>query len=173
MNTLRTTNHPRGTHSGGTDHRCNEPTPEVDPNGGVTLRRTLLAAVAALAMSATMVVTAPAAQATHDPCNMSSWKWPVCEISIPSIPRVSVEGPRPALTPKTSAWCQSSYIKASASGYVYWSLTQNRKVAISFWPDYYSRYYQLMYWTGSKWAWVPVNSSFPNVPLGQRIYCGT
>lgn len=135
------------------------------------LRRVLLAGAAAAAMSVPIVVaSAPAAQADHD-CNMSSWTWPVCEISRPSIPRFDVQGPRPDLTPKESAWCRSKYIKASGSGYVYWALTQNTKYDLSFWPDYYSRYYQLMYWTGTAWAWVPVNRSYPNVPVGQRVYC--
>lgn len=135
------------------------------------MRRTVLAAVATLALSVPMVaVNASAAQAGHD-CNMSNWTWPVCEISRPSIPRFDVQGPRPDLTPKESAWCRNNYIKASGSGYVYWALTQNTKYDISWWPDYYSRYYTAMYWDGRKWAWVPANSSYPNVALGQRVNC--
>lgn len=145
----------------------------VDIAAGVTVRRTVLAAVAALALSVPMVaLNAPAAQANHDnDCNTTSWTWPVCEISRPSIPRFDVQGPRPDLTPKESAWCRNNYIKASGSGYIYWALTQNIKYDISFWPDYYSRYYQAMYWDGGKWAWVPVSSSYPNVALGQRVAC--
>jgi hypothetical protein len=139
---------------------------------GVTVRRVLMAGATALALSVPMVaVNAPAAHADHDSCNTTSWTWPVCEIRRPSIPRFDVQGPRPDLTPKESAWCRSTYIKASASGYVYWALTQNTKYDISFWPDYYSRYYQAMYWDGRRWAWVPVNSSYPNVPLGLRVNC--
>jgi hypothetical protein len=134
------------------------------------LRRALLAAVAALALSVPMVsVNAPAAQAKD--CNMSNWTWPVCEISRPTVPSFHVEGPRPNLTPKSSAWCRNTYISASGSGYVYWALTQNTKIDISFWPDYSSRYYQAMYWDGRKWAWVPASASYPNVILGQRVNC--
>lgn len=138
------------------------------------LRRIVVAFALILSFSGLAALAAAPAQAqaaTQDRCNMSSWTWPVCEIHRPSIPRFHPQGPRPDLTPKESAWCRNNYIKASASGYVYWALTQNTKYNISFWPDYYSRYYQAMYWNGWSWAWVPVNSSYPNVPLGLRVNC--
>lgn len=115
------------------------------------------------------LVDAPAAKA--DSCNTTSWTWPLCEIRMPSIPQFQFDRGRPALTPKNSAWCTKPYILASSTGYIYWALTQNQKIRLRFWPDYYSRYYQAMYWAGGRWNWVPVNPSYPNVILGQRVYC--
>ncbi len=105
-------------------------------------------------------------------CNTTSWTWPFCDIPWPSIPRFRVGGGRPDLTPKESAWCRSTYIKGGGnSGYTYWILTQNTKHQLRFWPDYYSRYYQAVYWDGRAWQWLPVNRSYPNVIMGQRVYC--
>lgn len=113
-------------------------------------------------------VDAPATHAKD--CNTTSWTWPFCDISVPSIPRISAGG-RPDLTPKSSPWCRSDTIKASNSGYTYWILTQNTKYKIRFWPDYYSRYYQAVYWDGRAWQWLPVSSSYPHVIMGQRVNC--
>lgn len=127
-----------------------------------------LAAGAAPTQAASEVVSAPASHAKD--CNTTSWTWPFCDISVPSIPRISVGG-RPDLTPKSSPWCRSDTIKASSSGYTYWILTQNTKRTIRLWPDYYSRYYQAVYWDGRAWQWLPVSNSYPNVIMGQRVNC--
>ena len=124
--------------------------------------------VIAAAVLSQMVVNVPAAQA--DDCNDTSWKWPWCHIKTPSIPQYHVGG-RPDLTPKNSPWCQSQYIKGDSSGQTYWVLTQNTKHVLRFWPDYYSRWYQAMYWDGKAWQWLPINSSYPNVIIGQRVNC--
>lgn len=132
--------------------------------------RRVTASTAAVALAVSLaVVNAPAAQAAGD-CNLSSWTFPFCDISMPSIPRIDVSG-RPDLTPKSSAWCRNTYIKASSSGYTYWALTQNTKYKLTLWPDYYSRYYQAMYWDGRAWQWLPVSRSYPHVIQGQRVYC--
>ena len=126
-----------------------------------------------------MVTNTPAAgaatQAKTDSCNTTSWTWPLCEIRVPSLPRIKPGGldPRPALTPKNSPWCGARYIKASNSGYTYWALTKVTKYNLRFWPDYFVRYYQLMTWNGRAWVWVPYNSSFPGAIQGQTVYCGT
>ena len=124
-----------------------------------------------LNVPAAQAPAAPSARADHDSCNTTSWTWPLCEIRRPSVPRFDVQGPRPDLTPKESAWCRNDYIKASTSGYVYWKLTQNTKYDLTFWPDYYSRYYQAIYWDGRQWAWVVPDSRYPGVILGQRVNC--
>ena len=104
-------------------------------------------------------------------CNMSSWTWPVCDISWPSIPRYGGGGGRPDLTPKDSAWCRNNFIRASNSGYTYWMLTQNTKYDIRFWPDYYSRYYEAIYWDGRAWQWLPYDSDYPSAIMGQTVNC--
>ena len=105
-------------------------------------------------------------------CNTTSWTWPFCDIPKPSIPHFKVPGGRPDLTPKDSAWCRNAYIKGGGnSGWTYWILTQNTKYNLRFWPDYYSRYYEAIYWDGRAWQWLPVSSSYPNVIMGQRVYC--
>lgn len=114
------------------------------------------------------VNTSPA-QAYPAGCNQ--WTWPICEINLPSIPRINLGGGRPPLTPKDGPWCRNTYIKASRSGYTYWILTENRKYDLTFWPDYYSRLYQAVYWDGTAWKWVPVNSQYPHVILNHRVNC--
>lgn len=130
----------------------------------------ILSATVAVGLAMSLaVVNAPAAQA--DDCNDTKWTWPWCHISKPSIPRIDTSGPRPDLTPKNSAWCRDSYIPADNAGYFYWALTQNQKYKITLWPDYFSRYYQLMQWDGTAWRWVPQNKNYPDVIIGQRVNC--
>lgn len=78
-----------------------------------------------------------------------------CHIPRPSIPRIHVEGPRPPLTPKSSAWCTQQFVYTSSD--VVWSLRWNTKVPIRFWPDYYHRTYQLFVWNWDigDWYWQP------------------
>jgi hypothetical protein len=114
------------------------------------------------------VSTSPAQAAD---CNITSWTWPICDIKAPSIPRINLGGGRPPLTPKDSPWCRNTYIKASRSGYTYWMLTQNTKYDLRFWPDYYSRLYQAIYWDGRAWKWLPVNSQYPHVIMNERVNC--
>lgn len=62
---------------------------------------------------------------------------------------------------------------ASNSGYTYWALTSVTKHNLRFWPDYFTRRYQLMTWNGWAWVWVPYNSSYPGAIQSQTVYCGT
>lgn len=137
--------------------------------------KTKLALVAVVAFIATCLTpavanAAPAAASSAD-CNTTSWTWPVCDISWPSIPHFDVSGPRPDLTPKNSAWCRAQYISASSSGYTYWTLIKNVKYDLTWWPDYYARTYRAMYWDGNSWEWVIPYPDYPGVPMIQKVYC--
>lgn len=132
------------------------------------LRRVRIAAAAIALAAPWSVLSAPAAQA--ESCQYKA-NWPLCYIRKPSFPRFDLGGGRPPLTPKNSQWCNSKYIQADSQGYIYWALTQSTKYVIRFYPDYYGRYYQAMYWDGGQWAWIPVDNSYPDVLLGQQVYC--
>jgi len=84
-------------------------------------------------------------------CNTTSWTWPLCHVGRPSIPRYNMGGPRPALTPKDSAWCQSKWIVTSQDGTVGWYLYNVTKHDLNLWPDYSTRVYAICYWNGTEW----------------------
>jgi hypothetical protein len=118
------------------------------------MKKLFTAASLALTLLLAPLVTAGPAQAA---CNTTSWTWPFCHIGKPSIPRFDMGGPRPPLTPKTSAWCTQTYIPVSNSNTAVWLQTQSYKYDLRFWPDYYWHHFvgYVFDWDVRKWVETP------------------
>ena len=112
------------------------------------------AAAVAILAAATLLGTAPPATAD---CNDTSWTWPFCHLSKPSIPRFNFGGPRPPLAQKNDPWCTNNWINWGA-GAAY-KIRTEYQVQVRYWPDYRHRNWQGVRASNGQWYWVDIFQS--------------